>query len=562
MLLFFVRNGRNSMKKADLILYGNNIFNGKDERLISGGIAISEGKILAVGSKDEVNQYLGEKTSIKEFYHQLIMPGFVDAHDHFMEGAKFLSQNFCNTLDKARSEVECVEMMVEFAKSHPDLERYFGYGWMPSYWGEEAALPTKRSLDLFFPDKPVYLRAVDGHSEWMNSAALKESGYLNGWESEFGSVDKFEDGELNGLVREGGDRLCRKFDTLLPDQELEELHILLMKKLNAKGITTFTEMSATLPEDIDSDYKILKQMEKDQKMTLRLCLYPGTDIDAARIEEILPFLEKYKSDVLRINGLKGFVDGVTSTYTAALLEPYEDKPEEKGYLNYPKENYEEWVIKANRLGLGVRLHCIGDFAVRTILDACEKSWQVNRDILLHENILGRNTIEHIELIHEEDIVRFKELGVVASMQPLHLPLDEFDKLHRVGEKRSHFEWVHKRLLEAGAVLALGTDYPVADFDTIPNIYQAVSRKGINGTQYGPYTLDQKLTMFETLKAYTWGSAYALHMEDKIGTLEENKYADIIILDRNLFSIPEEAILETKVLMTIMNGSVVYEEYTA
>lgn len=541
------------MQKATLIIYSEAIFTGLTEKPISGGIAINLDKILYVGRKDQLDSYKGEDTIIKDYGDSLVMPGFVDAHDHFMQGAQFTSKHFCSTLNKAHSEEECVLMMVEFAKQYPDLDRYFGYGWLPSYWGENAVFPTKRSLDKHFPDKPVYLRAVDGHSEWMNSAALKESGYTKDWKPAFGSVDTFPDGELNGLVREGGDLLARKYDILLPDEEVELLQRNFMRLLNAKGITTFTEMSAYLPEDIDSSYEFVKKMDDAGEMTVRLFLYPGTDIDPDRISEIAPFRDKYDSDTLRINGLKGFADGVTSTYTAAMLEPYTDKPDDSGYLNYPANQYHAWVKEANRQGYGTRVHCIGDLAVRTLLDAYEESNRCN------DNSKLRNTIEHIEVINPQDIFRFKELGVVPSMQPLHLPLDEFDKIYRCGVKRSHYEWIHKTILDTGAILAIGTDYPVADFDPIPNVYNAITRKGMNGVQYGEYTAKEKLSLEETLKAYTYGSAYALKMEDKIGTLEPGKYADIAIMDKNLFAIPEDDILDTQIVLTIMNGNIVYEK---
>ncbi|HOO28896.1 MAG TPA: amidohydrolase, partial [Lachnospiraceae bacterium] len=403
----------------------------------------------------------------------------------------------------------------------------------------------------YFPDTPVYLRAVDGHSEWMNTAALKESGYMSGWEPAFGSVDRSEDGELTGLVREGGDALSRKYDTKLPPEEEEFLQKRLIKRLNAVGITSFTEMGATVPEGITELYRHVKKIDDAGEMTIRLFLYPGTDIDPSRIGEIDAYKEIYRSDTLKIAGLKGFADGVTSTFTAAMTEPYTGR-EDKGYLNYPEEKYREWVLQANRHGYGTRVHCIGDYAVHALLDAYEASNLANQNHGL------RNTIEHIEMIRPEDIKRFAELGVVPSMQPLHLPLDEFDKINHCGVERSHYEWVHKSILDTGAVLALGTDFPVADYTPLYNVYQAVTRKGLNGVQYGPYTLDECLTVAQTLRAYTWGAAYAVGMEQKTGTLEAGKYADITVIDKNLLTIPEEDIVNAKILLTVMDGRVVYE----
>ena len=540
------------MAEADIVLYSNAIFTGTSDETISGGIALLGNIIIKVGERNEIKPFISEKTTVRELGDALITPGFCDAHAHFMEGATMSSEHFCNTLDRAKSEEECVQMMKDFSMKYPKLPRYFGYGWLPSYWGENAAMPTKKSLDVLFPDKPVYLRAVDGHSEWMNSKALEESGYTQNMKPEYGFVDKLENGELSGLVREKADVLARRNDTKLPAEEMEMLQERLMMQMNRKGLTSCTEMSAILPEEIDQEYQYVRKMEKEGKLSLRIFLYPGTDVREDRIAEIDPFREKYSSDMLKISGLKGFADGVTSTYTAALMEPYLDKPETSGTLNYPAAQFQKWTAEANRKGYGVRVHCIGDYAVHMMLDACEQSNQRN------DNAQIRNSIEHIEVIDPQDIPRFQKLGVIPSMQPLHLPLDRFDKRYRVGRERSMYEWAMKSILRTGAILAAGTDYPVADYDPIPNIYMAVTRKGMDGIQYGTESLTEKLSVSEILKAYTYGGAYVNHMENCLGTLEEGKYADITAIDKDLLHIDPEEILNADVVMTIVNGTIVYE----
>ena len=540
---------------ADLVLFSSAIFTGKTDSTFSGGIAVTGERIEKVGSTEDIRSLINETTHVYDLGDALIVPGFCDAHAHFMEGAVMSSDHFCKTLDKAGSEEECAIMMAEFAKKYPDLPRYFGYGWLPAYWGDNADFPTKRSLDRYFPDKPVYLRAVDGHSEWMNSRALEESGYSEDWTPEYGYTEKFENGELTGLVREKGDTLARKFDTELPDDEVESLQFRLMKKMNEKGLTSCTEMSAVLPEEIDDCYRYVKKFEDDGDLSIRLFLYPGTDIDPdpARIAQIRPYADKYNTDMLKIAGLKGFADGVTSTYTAALLKPYLDRPDTCGTLDHKEEQYFEWTKEANRQGFGVRVHSIGDRAVKMMLKACEESNKVNDN----KNI--RNTIEHIEVIDPQDIPRFRKLNVVPSMQPLHLPLDRFDKLYRMGKERSRYEWALKSIVRNGAVLAAGTDYPVADFDPVPNIYMAVTRKGTDGVQYGMESPEEKLSVAEILRAYTYGGAYATHTEDILGTIEDGKYADLAVLDKNLLNIDPEEILNARVVMTMVDGKVVYEK---
>lgn len=199
------------------------------------------------------------------------------------------------------------------------------------------------------------------------------------------------------------------------------------------------------------------------------------------------------------------------------------------------------------------MHSIGDRAVKMMLKACEESNKVNDN----KNI--RNTIEHIEVIDPQDIPRFRKLNVVPSMQPLHLPLDRFDKLYRMGKERSRYEWALKSIVRSGAVLAAGTDYPVADFDPVPNIYMAVTRKGTDGVQYGMESPEEKLSVAEILRAYTYGGAYATHTEDILGTIEDGKYADLAVLDKNLLNIDPEEILNARVVMTMVDGKVVYEK---
>ncbi|MEL7658187.1 MAG: amidohydrolase family protein [Bacillota bacterium] len=239
------------------------------------------------------------------------------------------------------------------------------------------------------------------------------------------------------------------------------------------------------------------------------------------------------------------------TYTAYLLEPYSDNPETVGFSNYPAELYEECIVGANKEGFGVRLHCIGDAAVRLALDAFEKSNHQN------DNRMLKNTIEHIESIHADDIPRFAQLGVVASMQPIHLPLDVNEKISRIGEERCQYEWPFKTMLENNATLAFGTDFPVASINPFPNIYAAVTRCDEHGELFG-INPQERISLAETLRAYTYGSACAINREKELGTLEAGKLADIVVLDRNLFAVSEAEIPVTSVALTVMDGQIVYK----
>ena len=270
--------------------------------------------------------------------------------------------------------------------------------------------------------------------------------------------------------------------------------------------------------------------------------------------DAVKWAKEFNSPTFKVTGVKGFLDGVTSTYTGLLLEPYADRPDTigEGAPLDSQESLNASVIAANAAGLPVRIHCIAEGSVRMALDAFEESLKVNGK---HGLV---NTIEHIETIHPDDIPRFKELGVVASMQGEHLPLEMNEKIIRLGEERCRYEWAFRSFLDSGAVLALGTDFPVVHYNPFPGIYATVARKNHDGSMAGVDN-GEYLTVAEALKANTMGSAFVYGRDHELGSLEEGKLADVVVMDRNLFEIPADDIKDTKILLTVMDGNVVYEQ---
>jgi predicted amidohydrolase YtcJ len=537
--------------KADIIILSDAIFDAVSDQPFPGGIAVAGGKIIFVGPKEEALTYDGVKTRKYDYGNMLVTPGLCDSHFHFSGGVDYASESICNKLEEAKSEEDCVRMMVEFAAKHPRLPRYCGIGWLPAYWGEGAALPTKLSLDRYFPEIPVYLQAIDGHSLWVNSKALEESGYTGEFKADYGSADRLANGEFSGLLRESGASLARAKMWTKEDRLKKKMNLDLLGSLNAAGITALSDVTPCLPEQIDANFGILKELDEENACTVRVYMYPSTDVDPTRIPELQPYRDKYNSERLHIAGVKALMDGVTSAFTAAMLEPYSDAPNEKGSINKSEEQFREWVIEANRNGYGVRIHSIGDAATRLSLDCYEASNKCN------DNSGLRNAVEHIEVIHPDDIGRFSRLGVIASMQPVHVPLERGEKIYRVGD-RSKYEWALNSIMKTGAHLAFGTDCPVTDFNPFVNIYAALTRKHKNGTQYGVTSLDQKVSLPQAIKAYTIEGAYVNNMEKKLGTLEAGKLADLVVFDRNWFDLTPEDILNTKTLLTVFDGKVVYE----
>ncbi len=539
--------------KADYCLKSRALFTGESEEPVEGCVLVRGDRILDVVPIGMEDEYIDENTQVLDYGNKLVMPGFIDAHTHFFSGAVAASEHVCTEIADSTSEEECARMIYEFSKAHPGEKRIRGRGWFITNWGD-APLPTKASLDALLPDIPVYLQAADAHSYWLNSAALEECGIRGDMQVSSGYIGKLGNGELSGMLVEmeacePADRMYQSFTA----DEMEKIYLNFFKKAAKAGVTSMSEM---LPGEYDEEqfekYRVIRELEKQGRLSLRLHFYTKL-YDTADFSEALRWKKCLDTDFMKISGVKGFVDGVAETYTGLLLEPYTDRKETCG-INVPVKPQDELnvsVIAANKAGLPVRIHCIADGSVRMALDAFEKSAEVN----------GRwtvNTIEHIENIHPDDIGRFKELGVIPSMQPIHMILDADGKIHRIGAERIKYEWPLKTLLDSCGELALGTDYPVVDLNPLDNIYAAVTRNFFDGR---PATHNgwEKLSVGGTLRAYTSGAARAYSRENEIGLLKKGMFADIIALDRNLFHIPDKDILDTRVEMTMVGGKILLSE---
>jgi len=535
----------------DYCIKAKNLFTAYTDGISEGCVLISGKKIEAVVPFGEEKALIQEDTIILDAGEGLVMPGFIDAHTHFFSGALAYSDHVCCEIEKSTSEEDCVRIIKEYADSHPDEKRIRGRGWFVTNWGTDR-LPTKKSLDEAIPDRPVYLTAADCHSYWLNSKALEECGVTEDTEVSMGYIGKLENGELSGMLLEM--EACvfaeKKYSEFSTD-ELKEIYKGFFDYTASLGVTSLSEM---IPGEYDKEhlnkYKIIKEMSEDGDCFARLHLFTKL-YDTDSFDTALSWKSILDNDYLKLSGVKGFIDGVAETYTALFLEPYSDREDTTG-VGVPAKNQDELnesVLRANMAGLPVRIHAIGDLAVRMALDAFENAG----------NITGRhlaNTIEHIESIDPQDIDRFRKLGVIPSMQPIHVILDADGKIAKVGEERIKYEWITKTLLESCNEIALGTDYPVVDINPFDNIYAAVTRKFFDGRE-ASHNPSEKLTMEETLMGYTTYAARAYSREDEIGMIKEGMLADIIILDKNLLKAEECEIRDTKVLLTIVGGKIVY-----
>ena len=539
------------MNSADMIITSNAVFTSCGDEPFEGGVAIKGNRIVAVGSREEISKYRTADTAVYDYGDQLIMPGLIDGHDHLWWGAVADSEHVVD-LTSSTSEEEAIEMIKKYAVEHPEEKRIRGFGWFPANWND-APLPTKKTLDEAVPDRPAYMNCADAHTLWVNSLALEESGYTPDMELAAGSVGVDENGEMNGLIYEP-DAMAYGWKNFydFPEEQIRTIMKNFMKGLAAQGVTSLSEMSADEYTDYFHDrYLVFKDMAESGEFTSRVHAFTAF-MRKTDFTEAVKWKEEFNSSTFRVTGVKGFLDGVTSTYTGLLLEPYTDRPDTtgEGVPLDTQESLNASVIAANSAGLPVRIHCIAEGSVRMALDAFEESLKVNGK---HGLV---NSIEHIETMHPDDIPRFRELGVVASMQGEHLPLEMNEKVARLGEERCRYEWPFRSLADAGAVLAFGTDFPVVYYNQFKGIYAAVARKNYDGTTAGVDN-GENLTLPEALRANTIGSAIVYGRDDEIGTLEAGKLADVIVLDRNLFTADVEEIKDAEVALTVMDGNVVY-----
>ncbi|MDF2678822.1 MAG: amidohydrolase [Brevibacillus sp.] len=533
---------RMSHLPADVMISSNAVFTGLSDRPEPACIAIKANKIVAVGSEEDLKGYVGVHTKMYRFHDQLIMPGFHDFHLHIMQGAVALGSV---NLFSARSEEEAAEMIREFAQSKPENPWVIGFMWDAGYWDTQQ-LPSRHSLDRILPDRPAILFHAEGHHAWVNSKALEIAGITRKTENPaYGKIGKDEWGEPDGILFEKamGPVIHHAFD--FSHDQKKEIFSHFLAYARGLGVTAVHDLHAL--KTIEA-YDVFKGFEDSGELTARIHLWPALDGD---LEHAKQLRARYQSDMLRVSGLKQFIDGVITARTAYLLEPYADQADTRTETSYPPETIKKWVVEADKEGFSIRFHAIGDGAIRLAFDAYEEAQKSNgkRD--------SRHSIEHVEVIHPDDIHRFKELGVTASMQPDHLAMSERGVYtDRIGTEREKHVFSIHTLQKAGAKLAFGTDFPIDVLNPLLQIYRAVTRIDSSGkTVWHPH---ERISLADALKAYTSGAAYGVFREHELGTLEAGKLADLVVLERNLFEVPVDEIPDTKVRLTIVDGNVVYE----
>lgn len=532
------------MVYADTIFSSDAVFTGLENLPKPGAIAIKNNTIIATGSKEEIKRFIGSHTKEFHFDEQLIMPGFHDAHIHLMLGSLFTNGSV--DLSTAKTSKEAVKRVKQFADQNPDDDWIIGYGWDHINW-DMKEFPNRFHIDIEINDRPVLLFHAEGHYTWVNSKSLEIAGVTSQPENPpAGIVEKDDKGEPTGILIEKASSLVTDIALKMPKKKQQELLDGFLQQAAKFGVTSINDLYASSLDPIQN-LDLFKEYDEACKLTVRIHLYPPLNED---FENAKKLRETYTSEKLKFTGLKQFIDGVVTGHTAYMLDPYVDKPESCGSTVYSEEVLRDWVLAADKEGFQIRFHTIGDGAVQLGLDLFEEAQKINgiRD--------SRHALEHIEVIHPEDIVRFERLGVIPSIQPSHIALmPKESHTTRVHNERFPYLYPSKSLKGSTNNLVFGTDYPISSLNPLEEIYFAVTR--LDYTENEVWNEQETVSVADALKAYTQGPAYSVFRENELGTIEQGKLADIVVLDQNLFNTQKKEIKNAKVLLTMIDGKIIY-----
>jgi len=534
---------------ADLILRGGPIFLADSAGTTSRALAIRLARVVALDADAEA--LVGPRTRIVDLRGRLATPGMNDAHCHLGAGGVALLEV---DLRGATSLAEIERRVAEGAKAAAPGEWVTGRGWdqtrLPSRELGPGGWPTKESLDRAAGGHPVYVRRVDGHTGWASSSALQLAGVdARTQDPPGGRIVRDAGGQPTGILEERATELVAD---KVPPPSADKRRRGVLAALELAARTGVTSVQTDAPAE---DFAVYTDLRREDRLTVRV--YGWVELTNEEISRFKGLGEEapFGDFWLRRGLLKAYADGTLGSRTAWMLEPYADDGRTRGIRRIPVAELDALVLAADRAGLQVAVHAIGDAANREVLDAFEKAAQQTG------RRGARHRIEHAQVLSPDDIARFAKLGVIASMQPTHATSDLRWAEDRIGAKRAAdgaYAW--RKLLEAGARIAFGTDFAVEPLAPIEGLYSAVTRQSREApfAPAGGWLPSEKLTLADAIRLYTSGSAYAEFAESDKGTLEVGKLADLVVWDRDLFKTPEAKLLEAKPVLTLVGGRVVFE----
>ncbi len=516
------------------------VWTGDPRRPWADAVAADGDRILAVGSGAEVRKLVTPGTRVVDAHGMMLVPGFIDSHVHFLTGGIGLASV---QLRDARTPAEFVARIKAYAATLPPGAWITEGNWDHERWGGE--LPRREWIDSVTPNNPVWVNRLDGHMNLANSAALRAAGVTRATpDVAGGTIVRHPNGEPTGVLKDNATALVERAVPAPPAEQQDRALDAAMRFVAEQGVTSVHNMGSW------EELAVFERAHRAGRL-------------ATRIYAAVPLAtwERLRDRVasggrgdgwLKIGGLKGFVDGSLGSHTAAMLEPFTDVPTDTGLFVNTPENLYRWVSGADRAGLHVFVHAIGDRANRVQLDIFERVARENgaRD--------RRFRIEHAQHLHPAEMPRFRQLGVIPSMQPYHAIDDGrwADKV--IGRERAKGTYAFRSLLDAGAALAFGSDWFVAPPTPLEGIYAATTRRTLDDRNPGGWVPEQKITVEEALRAYTRGAAYAEFAETEKGVLARGMLADFVLIDRDLTRIPPESIREARVMMTVVGGRPVFE----
>lgn len=470
-----------------------------------------------------------------------VLPGLIDAHAHVL-GLGLLKSNL--DLTGTPSVDAAVASIKSYAALKPDARWILGRGWNQVRWPVQE-FPRAVHIDAVVSDRPVWLRRIDGHAGWANSVALRLSGIDDDTPDPVGGkILRDDNGHATGVLI---DKAMSLVEAKVPPINKNEMRLAIQAAtdaLLAEGITGVHDAGVDL-----MNAEVYLSMADNQELDLRIYAMIGGAGEV--LDAIGKPIEHDANDRLEITSVKIYSDGALGSRGAAMIEPYSDDAENRGLPFWTQAELDEQVAKANEMGFQVGVHAIGDLGNRMVLDAFEKAQGGKPSPL-------RNRVEHAQIITLQDIPRFAKLGVIASMQATHATSDKNMAEDRIGPKRILGGYAWRRLLDSGAVLANGSDFPVELSNPFHGLYASVTRQDRAGEPAGGWYKDQALTRTEALHSFTLAAAYAARQEDRLGSLEPGKWADFIVIDRDYFKVAESEIDDIRVLQTWVAGKLAFE----
>lgn len=539
---------------AELVVRGARVVTVDDAGTVAEAVAVEGERIVAVGADADVEGLIGAGTRVVEAEGRALLPGFVDAHNHVRLG----SNPTAVALTGARSLEEIRARIEERAAADPDGDWIEGEGW--NYSAVPGGRPTAAMLEGVAGGRPAFLFSYDVHTVWLNRAAIDrlEVARAAAGRLPWGHVERDADGVPTGFVTdfavlgisEEGQRALEAAG--IPGYATATQYERLVESLDMAigfGITTIVEPQNGL-DDLELFARAREKGDLRSRLIAAMLCLPGTD--AARLDELEEARRAFADDRLRVAPIKLYIDDVIEPHTAAMLEPYADRPDTRGDTFWAPEDFAGFLVELERRGFQSFTHATGDRGIRTVLDAVERCRAEHgpRD--------ARHQIVHVECVHPDDLPRFAELGVVACMQPRHCAPDIVaDWRAAVGSARERFAWPFRSLRDAGAVLAFSSDWNVAEMDPMTWLYTAITRADLEGRD--AWNTEETLDLPTAIRAATRGSAYANFLERDRGAIAPGMRADLVLLSRDVTSIGEPAeLLETVADVTVVGGDVVFE----